>query len=178
MKKQLTIFLDIDGVLNNSGDIAQMGLKEYREFANEFKKKYNCIFPLPDMNLKPFIRTINALKKKFEVKCILSSTWRFKRANIELLNKILFDKGLTDSKLIIDRTCRYENKVMGSEIQTYIDENKIGKYIILDDSSDMLPSQMNNFYKTSVLHGFNNKDEHRFYYYAVDKMRGVNNNEN
>ena len=62
----------------------------------------------------------------------------------------------------------------GDEIQYWLDhhKNEYNTYVILDDDSDMLPSQLNNFVQTDPMNGF--LLEH---YMAVKKILTTNEQE-
>lgn len=56
---------------------------------------------------------------------------------------------------IIDQTPRIAHAIRGTEIQSYIDNHKdiIKNYVIIDDDSDMLDSQLDNFVQTDYKYG-------------------------
>ena len=82
---KLYLFLDIDGVLNG-GNSGFDSIEEYKIARQEFKNKFGINFLLPDVNVKPFITSINEyinIKGVGSVKAVLSSTWRYSKDNIE-----------------------------------------------------------------------------------------------
>lgn len=50
----------------------------------------------------------------------------------------------------------------GAEIQAWLDAHpEVTKYVIIDDQSDMLPSQMNNFVKVNQWYGLTMQDANK-----------------
>ena len=138
------IFLDIDGVLNNSNHtlklINLLGMEQYYQLnkdLGELPFDYeSCVL-------------LHKLIKKTQAEIILSSTWRIspylikgieRYANIEI-------KDITP-KLGFEA-------IRGNEIQQYLDTHKeITNYVILDDDKDMLENQLNHFVNTDWKVGF------------------------
>ena len=133
----MTIFLDIDGVLNNE----------------EYYTEYYEMGGSPDKieDLDPFcVLFVNHLIDKFDVDIVISSTWRFLPHRMELLNKRLKKiSGITDNLRARDYILR------GNEIFKYCKDHNIGDndYLILDDDSDMLYWQKDNFIKVGRCRG-------------------------
>ena len=128
MKQDKIIFLDIDGV------ICTMRVK-----FSGFDKK--CLFWL------------NTILKITGAKIVISSAWR--RAYIGHTKEILCKNGFAKKYMdrIIGQTEHY-NSCRGWEIKKWLNENdKKAKYVILDDSTDMLFEQRNNFVNTSAAFG-------------------------
>lgn len=71
-KPALYIFLDVDGVLNNTA---------------AFILNKKTIYILSDENLTAYQVLINKLRVKYDLKIILSSTWRGFKTGINKLNK-------------------------------------------------------------------------------------------
>lgn len=118
------IFLDIDGVLN-----------VYCEGRDE----YGCTFHKHfEDNLRWIIEQTNA-------KIVISSTWRMDGLEVikEMWNKRNLAGEIIDVTPVIDICNR------GQEIQYWLDRNNVSNYVIIDDDTDMLDSQMNNFVRTS-----------------------------
>lgn len=92
------------------------------------------------------IGLINKVVKEFNVKVILSSTWR-KFHPIEEISKIL---GIE----ISDKT-EVLNTLRGYEIQEYLSRHpEIKTYAIIDDDSDFLDEQLPFFIKVGKDDGF------------------------
>lgn len=118
------IFLDIDGVLN----VYCQG-----------RDKYGCLFHKHfEDNLKYIIMKTNA-------KIIISSSWR--TAGLEKMRSMWHDRKLPGE--IIDITPYDESRHRGKEIQMWLNNHSILKYVIIDDDTDILESQLSNFVKTS-----------------------------
>lgn len=126
------LFLDIDGVVNSSD--------------TNFKTE-----------LWPIDRYMGFLVGKIvmytECKIVLSSSWRNHPDGIEVVEKHIAP--------VLDKTVRswYDKEndhhsLRGEEIQKWLDEHpEVEKYAILDDDSDMLDSQKDNFFQTSFTDG-------------------------
>jgi hypothetical protein len=125
------IFLDLDGVLN----VIPQGFDLYGAiFHPEFVD-----------NLKYIIEQTGA-------KIVISSSWR--------LSGLWYLKNMWEHRNypgeIIDITPNLYDKdhkrIRGEEIDLWLKQNKkqnISNYVIIDDDSDMLENQLNNFVKTS-----------------------------
>lgn len=134
--KNWIIFLDIDGVLNN------LSLLFNRI---PFVKNNNCE---DNMLCQHSIRVLNKLVEDINAKVVLSSAWRIIYTK-ELMNEILQRNGATFEITDYTESLPYER---GTEISKWLRdniENRIGfnKYIILDDESDMLLNQKDNFFQ-------------------------------
>lgn len=129
------IFLDIDGVLN----VIPQGFDIYGSIFHQH-----------------FIDNLHKIISETGAKIVLSSSWRFN--GIESIREMWNYRKLPGEIVDItpfdiiekdDHLSFIENAERGHEIQRWIDENKVDKYVILDDDIDMLSSQMNNFVRTS-----------------------------
>ena len=130
------IFLDIDGVLN----VYPQG---HDDFGSIFHKHF-------EDNLKEIIDKTGA-------KLVISSTWRASGLNV--MKEMWSKRGIPGE--VIDVTTLtwependdmdfYERCERGNEIQVWLNEHpEVTNYVILDDDSDMLSTQMDNFVKTS-----------------------------
>ena len=134
------IFLDIDGVLNHE--------KFYKEFTEEGHDDMKEFF----MNqIDPnSVKNLNILCDETGAKIVISSTWR--HSGIEYCVDILTKCGLTGEIIDITPTLR-DDCLRGNEILKWIKDNELlvgpyyqfTEYVILDDDSDMLYWQRNNF---------------------------------
>jgi len=119
------IFLDIDGVLN----VIPQGHDKY---GAKFHKHF-------EDNLKHIIEKTGA-------KIVISSTWRF--GGLQEMKDMWKDRNLSGEIIgITPYTLEYRKR--GEEIKEWLDNNPTEKYVIIDDDTDMLPEQKNNFVKTS-----------------------------
>lgn len=172
MNKPLIIFLDIDGVLNG-GNSGFESIEEYRIEKEKFKKEFGINFLLPDRNILPFINSINRyidLKGRNSIKAVLSSTWRYSRENIKLLNNMLYKKGLIDDKFIVDITdfkhdCS-TSKDRGNQINRWVKTNKPNGFVILDDEFETM-IHYGRLYKTNTFEGFQEKDSCKFLHHIL-----------
>ena len=136
------IFLDIDGVLNSTGS--------YLYYMRNEKNETESLCPIAVSNLNYIME-----KTSTDVFIVISSCWRH-FYNIELLRKIFKKQGFLFEEHIIDYTPTNmdRNDVRGEEIQRWLDGHKdVEKYAIIDDTDDMLESQMKNFFKTNPQDG-------------------------
>lgn len=142
------VFVDFDGVLNS-----------------ELFYKNNSIKDITD-NIDPFcVRQLNAILEKTGAKVVVSSSWA-KLMDDEELNRILTKHGFEGEivgfvpslSLVGETESSAQASVpRGLEIKNWIETNQdiIGEkcfnyndYAILDDDSDMLLEQMDNFFQT------------------------------
>lgn len=148
------IFLDIDGVIN-SEDFAIWN-NEHPEFCEN-----GGHFWIDPNKINMIIK----LCEETGAKIVISSSWRGWSLK-DTLND--FSRYRDLSKLnpyIIGITPRfYKNR--GIEIQYYLDSNiSITNYCIIDDDSDMLDSQKNNFVKINYKTGLTE--------YDVEKIKNI-----
>lgn len=127
------LFLDIDGVCNS---------------AETFKKDPNAYFPID-----PYMAfLVGRIEMNTCCKVVLSSAWRHHPESVEHVKKRIvpiFD--LTKSIPIAGGAEMCER---GKEIKEWLDRHpEVTHYAILDDSSDMLPEQEPNFFKTNWQEG-------------------------
>lgn len=145
------IFLDIDGVLNH----------QLWSSTDEFKKRckrknkndVSCWFCPQSVDY------LNTIIKETDAKIVVSSSWRLGRT-IEELKKLLADNNIIGEvigktpHLLFKNLANYHYSVpRGCEIKAWLEthksilEEKISKakYVILDDDSDMLYWQRNNY---------------------------------
>lgn len=121
------IFLDVDGVLNmhKSGGFYTLN--------------------------KARLRLLEKIVKDTDAQIVVSSTWRNSPSHMKKLSHSLGYRGMkitgvTDRLGVSKNGERYYR---GHEIQKYLDEHpEIEQYVILDDDSDMLDSQLRNFIQT------------------------------
>lgn len=169
-----TIFLDIDGVLNN------------QDFYERIKKNrvnfsvYDVLGQYTNNIAQECLNRLNTIIEQTGAKVVLSSTWR-QFASIKDTNNALTTLGFKGE--IIDFTpdyvCRpyhhgdftpqYEESIYirGVEIFAWMKknipkwhkkDNEDSKYLILDDDEDMLYFQKNNFIQTDREFGLQDAD--------------------
>lgn len=143
------IFLDIDGVLNSTlyhkNPLYQQQVKALEDPTDRHTRQLLSIDPQA-------VEVLNGLIEKTGAKIVISSTWR-QSNTLEELKAILFERGLK-AEIISVTPVLHDFNVRGNEIYKWMYENKdlIGQpyyefstYVILDDDSDMLYWQKNNF---------------------------------
>lgn len=143
------IFLDIDGVLNHQ--------LFYEKYYKDGKNNTGVEHPLDDLD-PTRIEFLNQLIKDTDAKVVISSTWR-KYYTVEQLQGFLEARGFKGE--IIGVTPSLGIKVhknskdayipsmpRGVEIYSYLQDNQDDNmsYVILDDDSDMMLWQTNNFF--------------------------------
>jgi predicted transcriptional regulator len=150
------IFLDIDGVLN-TGIYAthffeickHFGLtkKEAKDWRHGMRDEFGSHFdPKPVQLLKWIIEETGA-------KIVISSTWRL--SGLETMKLMWEMRDLPGE--VIDIT-PYLNTNRGEEIEAWLKENDVDSYVIIDDDTDMLPEQLNNFVNVDSEYGITYKD--------------------
>jgi histidinol phosphatase-like enzyme len=136
------IFLDIDGVLNSD--------TWYKKRKTDF-----CIHEEFD----PFlVQQLNQLIKDTKAKIVISSSWR-KSHTLEEMQKLFKQVGIRAEIIGMTPVLKYANHTMsvprGCEILKWLQDNEgllgtqvhnFKNYVILDDDSDMLYWQRNNFF--------------------------------
>lgn len=137
------IFLDFDGVLNHEQFYV-------RRHADDFKGYGE--YPVCEFDYKS-IEILNYIIENTGAKVVVTSTWRLGRT-LEELQGLLNQVGFIGE--VIGKTVSFhgEESVRGNEILNWIKKNTdlidleyyvFEKYVILDDDSDMLYWQRNNF---------------------------------
>jgi|GEM_PF-158079 len=120
MKRKIekAIFLDIDGVLSTGWGQNKRRSKWFDE--NGYPFDPHCV------------KVLNRILKVSGAEIILSSDWRFNYSDLEKLNQLF--KFNNVSKSPIDTTIL---KYLGreEEVETYVRENEIKDFVILDDIS-------------------------------------------
>ena len=137
------IFLDIDGVLNHEAFYKERFEKRYDEGA--------IAHPYSEIDPK-CVQNLNTLIEETGAKVVISSTWR--HSGLDYCKDVLEFHGFKGEIIDITPTSRCGMCVRGNEILEWIKNNEeaIGaryynykEYVILDDDSDMLYWQRNNF---------------------------------
>ncbi len=154
------LFLDIDGVLNcqlffinrASKKLLQQQVKKEQISRDEYYAEQLC---------SERIGILNAMCDRLQMKVVISSTWR-KNKSVEQLQQILNNSGATFEIIDITPVLNDDHDVRGNEILKWIKDNKelIGcsyhdfhSYAIIDDDSDMLLWQKDNFFQTDNFSG-------------------------
>ena len=133
------IFLDLDGVLN---------------VQSQERDKYGSLF---HQNL---VDNLKRIIDETDAKIVISSTWR--HSGLSVMQDMWKSRNLPGE--VIDITIDlwskdFKDVSRGEEIQHWLDiHTGIQSYVIIDDDTDFLPNQLNNFVQTS-----DNQDHTDFY---------------
>jgi hypothetical protein len=136
------IFLDIDGVLN---------CQDY--YTSDRFDRENSTYPLSEID--PFrIELLNYIIENTGAKVVISSAWRHNRTIDEMRN-IMNECGFKGEIIDFTPSSSCGMCLRGNEIHKWIqdNDNMLGKkyhqfrsYVIIDDDSDMLYWQKENFF--------------------------------
>lgn len=160
------IFLDVDGVLNHE----DFYVDRYEKMqAGKWKKEDQLHYNI-DTNC--MVRLNKFLGEHEDVKIVISSTWR---ADGQEVLQTIFDR-FGDNFDIIGVTPHLNHECLqrGNEILYWIMKNYniLGKhhfdyknYVILDDDSDMLYQQKDNFIHVDRFHGLTDE--------VIDQMKVI-----
>lgn len=138
------LFLDIDGVLNYDDWFKSTG-----HINNE-----NILDVWISMIDPKCVERVNKILEETGAKLIVSSSWR----DMSYLKEIFSRVGLpTEFDVTPHAYNLYSNEEhdedstlfwRGSEIKYWLEQHEDGTYVILDDDSDMLDEQLDNFIQT------------------------------
>lgn len=125
------IFLDIDGVLN----VYCQGTDEY-----------GCLFH------KHFEDNLKWIIEETKAKIVISSSWRL--SGLIAMQETWLHRKLAGEIIDITPNLTYGEGLntstpRGKEIEMWLKNNAVSNYVIIDDDSDMLPEQKNNFVQTA-----------------------------
>lgn len=146
MKGIKLLFTDIDGVLNTT---------DYSVANNKFAIEMHSPLLAHDKHGDLFdpraIRWLEWIIYQTRADIVISSTWRNRGTN--KLRDMWYDRNLPG--YIVDITPKFHGKLRGEEIKAYLEDSKhrnlfqhefkVESYCIIDDDTDMLPEQMDNF---------------------------------
>ena len=163
------LFLDIDGVLNSDN---WFGYRLYCIKNNMFNEMMNFV-NTNDERIKHklsmiddrAIANLNRIIEETDCKVVLSSSWRScVEAENALTEYLLKLKGFKYEFYDVTPRLWFNDFSIrrGEEIKLWLDKesekNEIESFVILDDDSDMLPEQMNNFIQIDGQVGLIDKD--------------------
>lgn len=138
------IFLDIDGVMNSNLFYSERTQdKRYKDWIKEHSQHTAW----SACNIDPrAVERLNRLTDATGAKIVVSSSWRFDSKLQEVFNLV----GIKES--IYSTTPSSESRLKGGEIRAWLDkETEPYKYVILDDDTDMLESQIPYFIQCNWL---------------------------
>jgi histidinol phosphatase-like enzyme len=166
------LFLDFDGVLNSERSAAVV---HSITGENGYGLPYEEL-ALTKANLKldPIaLRLLEYIVLTTKCDIVISSTWRM-HLSLDKFTEIFKVYGLTIPGPI-DKTSENEFRKRGSEIEKWLaDHNEYTSYVIIDDSSDMLPYQENNFVQTDYEFGLRREDANKAIGILNDKKLEIN----
>jgi hypothetical protein len=148
------IFLDIDGVLNTENFICAY------HYIRTGKKDPDIVIPIQDEFGDMFdpmaVRALKYIIEETGAKIVISSTWR--HSGLKVMQLMWEMRDLPGE--VIDVT-PFLNGPRGEEIAEWLRENQTDQYVIIDDDSDMLFEQKQNFVQTNFRYGltFDKADE-------------------
>lgn len=138
------IFLDVDGVLNDENYIVKCYEKHHKSMhMNHVPFDPKCL-----NNLMILVQTLE--NNNYQVKIILSSTWRLSEIDYEIVNARLAEYGLKLSGKTPNLRA-----IRGEEIMSYLSDKFYNDIIILDDDiNDIINFYPHNVIKTNFKTGF------------------------
>ena len=114
----MTIFLDIDGVLRtHNSDLEWSRLLGVPIPLSVYERRFD----------RKIVSYINEIVGYTRAKIVVTSTWRVKHS-LEELKQIFRDNGIAD---VVGKTDIGLNR--GEEIEQYISDNEIENYVVIDD---------------------------------------------
>jgi hypothetical protein len=162
------IFLDIDGVLNSHIYFSSReSIKEDERLNNDpdGHDKNDLIDPKAVENLNEIVRNVP------NVEFVLSSTWR-RGHHITEMTEILKSKGFIGIINSATPICDFKGSVRGNEISIWLENNRdfnFNNYVIIDDDSDMLLHQKNNFLHVDSYAGLTRNQSYKIYRFLNNK---------
>lgn len=156
------IFLDIDGVLNSEQYYLE---KPQHKRWREFKDKLDKHIAWGVCNIDPkAVKLLNILVTETNARIVVSSSWR----GDYTLQTVFSLAGIIEP--IYGETPRLESRFRGEEIDKWLKERQEPyKYVILDDDSDMLDTQRNNFIHTDWKVGLTGENVNK----AIEILNGM-----
>lgn len=145
------VFLDIDGVLW-TGNSAEY---QFEKLGKPASGKSVVFDDTAVSNLQKLIEQTGA-------KIVVSSTWRFNQT-VNSMQNTLAERGLKCEVVGLTPDGEkinglYRAVPRGNEIKQWLDPHtEVEKYLIIDDDSDMLPEQLDNFVQCDFEDGFANQ---------------------
>jgi HAD domain in Swiss Army Knife RNA repair proteins len=143
------IFLDIDGVINSVmffGKTIKEAKKKYRK---DVKKGLITGIAYHRSQIDPkSIKQLNDLMAATGADVVISSSWRTGNS-IEYLQELFKKQGFKGT--IVGKTADFDEypdpkRKRGYEIECFVQEHNIQKYVILDDAEDMTDYQKLNHF--------------------------------
>lgn len=148
MKK--IIFLDVDGVLNNDASV-----EYYGGFGGFFQEED----VVTEQNIRwdrEAVDNLRLIVENTDAKIVMSSTWRT-YLSVDKFREMFVVYGWSDAP-VIDRTPNFYSEIgrspsRGIEVNAWINDNDVDRYVIIDDINQFLPDQQEFFINTWPLDG-------------------------
>lgn len=132
------LFLDCDGVINCDNTFKQNARGEQAYIVTD---PYMCFL-------------VGKIQLDTGCQVVLSSAWRHHDESVAYLNRRVVPIFDTTPDMPRSEDSGIEYCERGREIKAWLDTHpEVTRYAILDDSADMLPEQLPNFFKTSWVVG-------------------------
>ena len=129
MKYKKVVFLDIDGVLNSkSTDMRVLDCKT--------------------------VTLLRQIVEKHQAVIVITSVWRKFNWPERILRA--FSQAGWENPPIIDKTPVLFT-IRGEEIKSWLSQNQVESFVIIDDDSDMLSEQLKNFVRCNTRFGLTKK---------------------
>lgn len=174
------IFLDVDGVLNNTNNLVKLHNKlGDNEYLKLVKSQHT---PFDKKSLKYLGKLID--KFKGNVRVIITSSWRLNNDKLFLLRNIIEKYSKYHIYIQFDKTIYSKDGIRGLEIDKYMSENIINRafddYVIIDDDDYDIIDRLDlaiprifsfHFVKCNCIDGFKRKEYKR----ALKILRGKTN---
>lgn len=159
------IFLDVDGVLNSEGFLCDQRAERLVETRRDRVAIYtSMVDPVAVSKLRRLVETTDAY-------IVVSSTWRKASPDsdgvpMEALCDQLVAGGIPESRVLGSTPHGGNMSCRGDEIHHWLKhfDQDVKSYVILDDDSDMLYNQRNNFVQTDGRLGLTVADVDRAIY--------------
>lgn len=138
------IFLDIDGVLNSMDWYKRRTRVKSKTWDEYHAQEFD---PVALALIKRVISETGA-------KVVLSSTWRLSKEGVKFIKGLGIDILDVTPHLPRPTSTSVEYCERGKEIQAWIEKNiedrgeVVDRYVIIDDDTDMLPEQQEQFFNT------------------------------
>lgn len=164
MSKHKFLFLDIDGVLNNQNTFTERKTYIRENFTKEELANLKRLDVAPHELDRMAIRLLDEVIDVTGASIVISSTWRI-LLSLEELREVFRVVGFRNVDAIVDVTPRFKwrSSFRGNEIHDWIEQYKQDHnmyvtrekvtYAIVDDDSDMLLWQKDQFVQTSFKTG-------------------------
>lgn len=152
MKKRIYIFLDVDGVLNNT-DKWEKDYKKWGYVAGTYS--------MDEKNIQNLVKLHRKIKNKYDLHYVLSSSWRLNNDNCKIVFARLSENGI-ELEGAIDKDTSADR---GNLILKYLNDKDYDLAVAFDDDSeDIIPYIFDKFQliQTSTLKGFTRKEIRKF----------------